>query len=372
MKKLSIFNTILASVALLSSCNQIDTTLVPDPIGYDQEPIVGEMSMDGALKEVATAIDLNNDADGIVEVMTYVLNENVPQDAQLEHTIIISSTENFTDNLTTKIKGIDNNNAVSVSVADLDNAVKIVCGYEEVTFSVYMKLQTVVVDAENHHFLLASNAFQTAAITTTANLKEYFVVGDFSGWSQTNGQRLYSINAQPAQGWIVLNGVGGNGWKISTQENWDGINYGAGEEAADEAESILLSDDGGANNITCYKGFSYEVSFDPRALTLTILNTVSSWGLVGSFNDWGSSADVAMTLSSEDGMDYLVATTTLPAGAEYKIRANQDWGINYGDAGNGDGTLARDGANFSVSEEGNYEVRFYFCAQEPYLTITKL
>ena len=202
---------------------------------------------------------------------------------------------------------------------------------------------------------------------------EYFVVGDFSGWSQTNGQRLYSVAGAPAQGWLVLNGQGANGWKISTQEDWDGINYGAGEEAAAEAATMLLSTDDGAGNITQYAGFSYEVEFDATNLTLTILRTVDTWGLVGSFNEWGSSgADIPMALSTEDGMDYLVATATLDAGAEFKIRANSDWTINYGDAGAGDGTLAADGGNFKVEEAGDYEVRFYFCAQTPYYTVTKL
>lgn len=200
---------------------------------------------------------------------------------------------------------------------------------------------------------------------------EYFVVGDFSDWSQTDGQRLYSVAGAPAQGWIVLNDKGANGWKISTQADWNGTNYGAGEEAAAEATSMLLSTDGSAPNITQYSAFSYEVAFDAANLSLTILNTVNSWGLVGSFNNWGT-PDVPMTLSTESGADYLVATTALEAGAEFKIRADEGWTINYGDAGAGDGSLVRDGANFSVAEAGNYEVRFYFCAQTPYYTVTKL
>jgi hypothetical protein len=79
-----------------------------------------------------------------------------------------------------------------------------------------------------------------------------------------------------------------------------------------------------------------------------------------------------MNLSTEDGMDYLVANATLEAGAEFKIRANSDWAINYGDAGASDGTLVADGGNFKVEEAGDYEVRFYFCAQAPYYTVTKL
>ena len=77
-----------------------------------------------------------------------------------------------------------------------------------------------------------------------------------------------------------------------------------------------------------------------------------------------------MALSTEAGMDYLVATVTLEAGAEFKIRANEDWAINFGDAG--DGTLKQDGSNITVAEAGDYEVRLYFCAQTHYYTVTKL
>ena len=225
-------------------------------------------------------------------------------------------------------------------------------------------------EAGNYKVTLNMEAY-TYTVEVVPDVIEYFVVGDFSGWIQTDGQRLYSVAGAPAQGWIVLNGAGANGWKISTQADWNGTNYGAGEEAAAEAPSMLLSTDGGAGNITQYSAFSYEVSFDATNLTLNIINTVNTWGLVGSFNGWGA-PDVPMTLSAEAGMDYLVATVTLEAGAEFKIRANEDWAINFGDAGAGDGTLARDGANFKVDEAGDYEVRFYFCAQAPYYTVTKL
>lgn len=225
-------------------------------------------------------------------------------------------------------------------------------------------------EAGNYKVTLNMESY-TYSVEVIPDVIEYFVVGDFSGWSQTNGQRLYSIGGAAAKGWIVLDGKGANGWKISTQENWDGTNYGAGEEAAAEAATMLLSTDGGAGNITQYSSFSYEVEFDAATPKLTILNTVSTWGVVGdaTANGWDG-PDVAMALSTEDGIDYLVATTDLKAG-EFKFRANNDWAVNFGDSGAGDGTLARDGGNFKVSEAGTYEVRFYFCAEAPYHTITK-
>lgn len=228
---------------------------------------------------------------------------------------------------------------------------------------------SLVLDTIGNYDISVNMETLTYTVEKAPDVIEYFVVGDFSGWSQTDGQRLYSVAGAPAEGWLVLNGAGANGWKISSQADWAGTNYGAGEEGTAEAAQLILDTAGDAPNITQYSGFSYKVSFDPANFTLSILNTVDIWGLVGSFNGWGA-PDVAMALSTEPGMDYLVATVTLEAGAEFKIRANEDWAINFGDAG--DGTLKQDGSNITVAEAGDYEVRFYFCAQTPYYTVTKL
>ena len=375
MKKISIFSTLLAGVVALAACTQIEDTPVPDPIGYGQEDKVGEMTITATtLQAVAAPIDLA-EAGETIDVMTVNVNENVPADARLENLLVISPSESFTDSLTTKLSTIceaDSLNpgtfTVRVKTNEFDRAIKSVCGYEEQTFAVYVKLETIVIDKDNHRIIIKSQATQTAAITTTPNLKEFFVVGDFSGWNQTNGQRLYSFNSAPAQGWIVLNGQGGNGWKISSQADWNGTNYGAGEEGELEAAQLLLSTDGGAPNITQYEGFCYQFEFDPVELKLTVLNTVSQWGIIGSFNSWGD--DLLMTLSEEDGMDYLYAEAQFAANDEFKFRANAGWDINYG-ANAGETALEMNGGNIAVAEEGTYEVRFYFCAEVPYYELIK-
>ena len=280
MKKISIFGTLMVGALALAACTQIEDTPVPDPIGYDQEDKVGTMAITASLQDVANPIDLLTAEENII-AMAFVANENIPVDARFEHTIMISPTENFVDTLTTQVTGTNvadaenaSRNLVSVRSKELNSAIKNVCGFAELTFSVFMQLNTVVIDAQGHRIILKSEVFQTAPITTTPNVVEYFVVGDFSGWSQVNGQRLYSFNSAPATGWIVLNGQGANGWKISEKPDWSGINYGAGEEGAPEADELLLSTDGGAGNITQYGEFCYQFEFDPVQLTLKRLNTV--------------------------------------------------------------------------------------------------
>lgn len=84
-----------------------------------------------------------------------------------------------------------------------------------------------------------------------------------------------------------------------------------------------------------------------------------TWGVVGSFNDWG--ADVAMTIT--DG--WAVATFELTEGStEFKVRADGAWTDSYGvsDTANikTDGTefdAIYNGANL-VAEPGNYTLSF--------------
>ena len=74
---------------------------------------------------------------------------------------------------------------------------------------------------------------------------------------------------------------------------------------------------------------------------------ITTYGIIGGFNDWGAS--VPMTFDGETST-YTVEAE-LPAGTEFKFRANDDWGINLGGTL---GNLAPNGANITVAEAGTY------------------
>ena len=88
---------------------------------------------------------------------------------------------------------------------------------------------------------------------------------------------------------------------------------------------------------------------------------LSTWGLVGSaVNNWGGDSrgfaagnDVPFLLNGSEGL-YKAALHM--SDGEFKIRQDNDWGVNLGDNG-ADGTLEANGDNIAISA-GNYYVEF--------------
>lgn len=130
--------------------------------------------------------------------------------------------------------------------------------------------------------------------------------------------------------------------KFRMNNDW-GVNYGdAG------GGSIGLD----ANNIAVTAGH-YSITVDLENLTYSIVAD-DILGIVGSgYNDWGGAGpDFALT-EVHSGV-WVGDIATLITG-EIKFRANNDWGLNYGDDG-ADGTLEVDGANIAVNA-GLYRIR---------------
>jgi hypothetical protein len=89
--------------------------------------------------------------------------------------------------------------------------------------------------------------------------------------------------------------------------------------------------------------------------------TLSTWGLVGSaVNGWGGTNrgfaagnDVPFITNGQDGLYRAVATLY---DGEFKIRKDNDWGVNLGD-NDGDGSLEANGANITINA-GHYTIDF--------------
>jgi starch-binding outer membrane protein SusE/F len=120
-----------------------------------------------------------------------------------------------------------------------------------------------------------------------------------------------------------------------------------------------LGDDGGDGtlesngaNIAVTAGL-YRVTFNTLLKTYAI--EPFTWGIVGSaYNDWGG-AGPDFPFTYDDATDQWRALVKLQTGA-FKIRKNNDWGVNLGDNG-GDGTLESGGSDINITA-GKYQITF--------------
>ena len=170
-------------------------------------------------------------------------------------------------------------------------------------------------------------------------LSYLYTPGNSNGWSQGASQLLsYDSDSGLYKGMAYLDGE----FKFTNQPDWNGTNYGSTGTAGQ------LSTDGGAGNLSVDQAGLYYLTVDIDNLTYTA-ELISTWGMIGDFNSWGSS--VAMTPSD----DFLTWTgeLTLDAGQGWKFRANDGWDINLGGSLS---NLVWNGDNISALGAGTYEV----------------
>lgn len=165
-----------------------------------------------------------------------------------------------------------------------------------------------------------------------------YTPGAANDWTQGESQQLSTNDFVNYSGFAYLSS---DGFKFTSADNWDGINYGAG------AEEGTLDTDPEAGNLTVDETGLYwcDVNIEELTYSATLINSVS---LIGGFNDWGG--DVELTPSD----DFLVWTGTLvlESDSEWKFRMNNDWTINLGGT---DNNLTNGGDNLS-NEAGTYTV----------------
>ena len=162
--------------------------------------------------------------------------------------------------------------------------------------------------------------------------------GGSNGWSQDASQQLFTTDGGTTfVGFALLQ----DEFKFTNQNDWNGINYGAGEEEG------TLSTDGGAGNITPPVNGLYWCKVNVEELTyeLTLISTI---GAIGDFNGWSDS--VAFDTSNNLVWSGIVEFT----GGGFKFRCNDDWAVNLG--GDAYNYLLPDGPNLNAPGEGVYKV----------------
>lgn len=191
-------------------------------------------------------------------------------------------------------------------------------------------------------------SFETPEIVILT--RTWYVPGDYvaasypesgmNDWDPATSPFIQSLetSSDNLEGYVYMANAS-NQWKLATQPNWDGPNYGG-------ADGIL---DPAGDNIASPAGY-YKINVDAATLTYTAVAT--EWGVIGSATPLGWDDETALT--------YDPYTKTWRGGVhltaeEFKFRANHDWAYNYGSTA-GDETLNDGGDNIPVATEADYYI----------------
>jgi starch-binding outer membrane protein SusE/F len=202
----------------------------------------------------------------------------------------------------------------------------------------------------------ATNSAGTAygadiSFTTLPDIQTWNIPGDYvaasypgaglSDWSPDKSPQVISTIATPEklEGYVYMANAS-NQWKFATQPNWNGPNYGDGG-------SGKLDANGG--NFTSPAGF-YKLNANSSTMTYTAVKTV--WGVIGDATpqSWNDETALAYNPAARAWQGVVHFTA-----ANWKFRANHDWGFNYG-SDKADGNLKADGGNIPVAVAGDYAI----------------
>lgn len=173
-----------------------------------------------------------------------------------------------------------------------------------------------------------------------------YAVGGFNSWSHNAGTFIYERNEGTHTGFVDMSAAGDAAFefKFSTQTNWNGTNFGAGDDEG------TLSTDGGAGNLKLEHGGIYFFTLDTSALTWSAWEVLSV-GVIGDATPGGWNEDTDLTY---EGNLVWSGTMDLIGGKEYKFRFNDAWDFSLG------GSLfdldENNGANIKCDEDGTYDV----------------
>jgi hypothetical protein len=171
-----------------------------------------------------------------------------------------------------------------------------------------------------------------------------YVPGGYQGWTPATANQLASKNSDNTYEGYIYFPADQKEFKITLGPDWS-------NNLGDDGANGTLEPNG-ANLSVAEAGF-YKFNVDLTALTYTLLKT--DWGLIGSATADGWNSDQNMTYDATEGAWVIIAN--LVAG-EVKFRANDDWGLNYGDDG-ANALLEAGGQNIAIPSVGTYTIKLY-------------
>ena len=162
-----------------------------------------------------------------------------------------------------------------------------------------------------------------------------YMAGDANGWDHSDV--LNSDDGVHFTGYMYLNQ---NGFKFSTQPNWDGTSYGADFDTAPDAGNIVITEDAGF--------YQVDVNLSEKTYTLTPFTI----GIIGNATPKGWDGDTDMTYNPEERC-WELKDVELTDG-EMKFRHTNDWSLSWG--GELDNLTTQNGPNIAVAA-GTYDIK---------------
>ena len=157
-------------------------------------------------------------------------------------------------------------------------------------------------------------------------------------------------------------------FKFRKDEDW-GVNIGAGGDVEPFIVEPGTKYEGVANgkNLGVPATGKYDLYVNPDAATFYVMaegevpGELATWGVVGTINGWGGTADLAMTV--ENGM-LVRKNVSLTTDDQIKVRFQNNWDVNRGAPGNVEPFImgkdaiqaVPNGKNLGVAENGEYDV----------------
>ena len=233
-------------------------------------------------------------------------------------------------------------------------------------------------DRDNINIYTAKRFYHFTMDTNTGLLKHNYsfnqigVVGELNGWG---GDEVMEFNAAKRRFYVDIENFSGE-FKFRADASWD-MNWGCGAFGL-EGDNLKV-EEAGNYRVYLYLSNSAEMSYELNAAMYGKDEPVAGqtpeepedpqptetvYGLVGTHNEWGGTADTV--LAAHNG-DWVAAKGfELVADNQFKIRVNSDWAVNYGAEGDVEPfaltagetyTLVANGKNMNLAA-GAYDVYF--------------
>lgn len=275
------------------------------------------------------------------------------------------------------------NHAVTVqSLLDIANALDLSGDPDsgkDASGTAYLRVTASVGDPTNSNGFSTVSEVKEITITmvevVTANeaIPMLAVPGGYQGWSPKDAPLLAASGPNKTDFVGFIHMTAGEFKFVEANDDgvydWGNIDWGQSKTGAD---GVLVVDD--EKNVEVSANGLYYLQVDTGAGTYS--TTIVNFGIIGEATPTGWGSDTKMTYDATNNVMSL--DINLTNGKEYKIRANDDWNLDFplqfGPDSDGDGLLDTKDGNFThTGDTGMHRVTLdVFTARKYTITVTKL